>query len=55
MGFIRRILSVGIGLAAAAAAVLLLKRKQQEGVFELDENSYRELSGDQPENKPEEL
>jgi len=53
MGFIRRILSIGIGLAAAAAAVLLLKHKQQEGVFELDEDSYRELPGDQPDNKQE--
>lgn len=53
MGFIRRILSIGIGLAAAAAAVLLLKHKQQEGVFELDEGSYRELPGDQPDNKQE--
>ena len=55
MGFIRRILSVGIGLAAAAAAVLLLKHKQQEGVFELDEDSYRELSGNQPDSKQEDL
>lgn len=53
MGFIRRILSIGIGLAAAAVAVLLLKHKQREGVFELDEDNYRELPGDQPDNKQE--
>lgn len=43
MGIVRRLLSIGLGLAAGVAAIKLLKNQQEKGIFELSEKDYVEL------------
>ena len=55
MALFRRLLSIGLGLAAGAAALKLIKNHQEKGIFELSEKDYVEipLPSEESDSQPE--